>query len=136
MKKQNVLISIIIILIFLLDRISKLFFLKTDLKFSFGILKFELSKNQFLYYINFPNWLLLPIIFITLLFIGIYLIKHYNKTLFLIFLGGLSNFIDRIIYGFVIDWITFSKIQFPIFNIADIMVITGLLLFFYKKFKF
>ena len=44
--------------------------------------------------------------------------------LILIFLiaGAIGNFIDRILYHYVIDFIYFSLINFPVFNVADIYV--------------
>lgn len=39
--------------------------------------------------------------------------------------GALGNFIDRLFYGYVIDFIYFSLIDFPIFNAADIFVVCG-----------
>lgn len=44
----------------------------------------------------------------------------------LISAGGIGNLIDRIFRGYVIDYIDFSQIvNFPIFNFADIMIVTG-----------
>lgn len=44
--------------------------------------------------------------------------------------GAFGNFIDRISYGFVIDFIYFKLIDFPIFNIADIYVVSSCILLF------
>lgn len=58
--------------------------------------------------------------------------------LVLIFAGAIGNFIDRIRQGFVVDFLYFELIDFPIFNVADIYVTIGcfllilLLLFYYK----
>lgn len=45
----------------------------------------------------------------------------------LIFAGGLGNLLDRLIQqrGFVIDYIDFRLINFPVFNFADICVVSG-----------
>jgi len=44
--------------------------------------------------------------------------------------GALGNFIDRIKMGYVVDFIYFSLIDFPIFNVADIYVtLSGIALF-------
>ena len=43
--------------------------------------------------------------------------------------GALGNFIDRVCRGYVVDFIYFSLIDFPIFNIADMYVVcSGILL--------
>lgn len=53
--------------------------------------------------------------------------------------GSLGNLTDRIRFGYVIDFIYFVGIDFPIFNVADIMisvstfVLIGLLIFYYKE---
>ncbi len=52
--------------------------------------------------------------------------------------GALGNLIDRIRLKYVVDFIYFSLIDFPVFNVADIYVtvsmiaLLGLVLFYYK----
>ena len=66
-----------------------------------------------------------------------YTILH--VLLSLIAAGAIGNMIDRIRYDYVVDFIYFVLINFPIFNVADIYVSvsTGiliiLLLFYYKE---
>ena len=43
--------------------------------------------------------------------------------------GGLSNMIDRVFRGYVIDFLSFDLINFPVFNFADILITLGALLF-------
>ena len=53
--------------------------------------------------------------------------------------GALGNMADRLMYGFVVDFIYFKPIDFPVFNVADIYITCGafilvfLLIFFYKE---
>lgn len=42
--------------------------------------------------------------------------------------GGVGNAIDRFVQGYVVDFIEFTFIDFPVFNIADIGVTCGLVL--------
>lgn len=42
--------------------------------------------------------------------------------------GGIGNCIDRLVYGYVVDFITPTFINFPTFNIADIGVTCGIVL--------
>ena len=39
--------------------------------------------------------------------------------------GALGNLVDRILHKYVIDFIYFSLIHFPIFNVADCCVVIG-----------
>lgn len=42
--------------------------------------------------------------------------------------GGIGNMIDRVLSGFVIDFINFELINFAVFNIADSAVCIGAVL--------
>ena len=59
--------------------------------------------------------------------------KKYTKLHFLFSLivaGSIGNMIDRIRYDYVVDFIYFVRLNFPIFNVADIYVtVTTILLF-------
>ncbi|MDE6918107.1 MAG: signal peptidase II, partial [Lachnospiraceae bacterium] len=51
--------------------------------------------------------------------------KRFNKlhiTLVFIASGAIGNLIDRLRYDYVVDFLYFSLINFPIFNVADIYV--------------
>lgn len=67
--------------------------------------------------------------------------KHYDLlriTLIFIAAGALGNFIDRIVRKYVVDFIYFELIDFPVFNVADsyitvsVIVLMVLFLFYYK----
>ena len=49
---------------------------------------------------------------------------------FFIVSGGLGNMIDRMRLNYVVDFIYFSPIDFPIFNVADIYVTVSMILLF------
>lgn len=51
-----------------------------------------------------------------------------NTALAMIIGGALGNLIDRIHYGYVIDFFDFRIIGFAIFNVADIFVCVGCVL--------
>ncbi len=48
-----------------------------------------------------------------------------NIAFSLIISGALGNFYDRLFQGYVVDFIEFAFIDFPVFNIADILVTVG-----------
>jgi len=43
----------------------------------------------------------------------------------LILAGAVGNFIDRLLFGYVVDMFEFLFINFPIFNVADILLVIG-----------
>ena len=55
--------------------------------------------------------------------------------------GGIGNLIDRIQYGYVVDFLYFRLINFAIFNVADMALVVGSILlalyiiFFYDRFE-
>ena len=96
---------------------------------AFGIL-----KNQRFFFI--------AITIVALFVIGYYFFaskqNQINKTaLVFVFAGTLGNFLDRIFKGYVIDFIDIIPIDFPIFNFADVFLVSGLFIigldFFCKK---
>lgn len=63
----------------------------------------------------------------------------YLRITAVLFLSGAAgNAVDRVLHGYVIDFLYFSLIDFPIFNVADIYVtvatfsLIALILFYYK----
>ena len=78
-----------------------------------------------------------------LLIYFIYYLKNilHNKILSIactfILAGGISNFIDRVWYGSVIDFIQlhYKDWYFPVFNIADIAITLGALFLLYDLWK-
>lgn len=74
--------------------------------------------------------------FIVCLVILIYVIARRKSMhiaevipLALVFAGGLSNGIDRILLGYVVDFINCTFMSFPTFNVADIGVTCGIAVF-------
>lgn len=43
----------------------------------------------------------------------------------LVFAGGIGNAIDRLTTGYVVDFIEFTFVDFPVFNVADMCVTCG-----------
>ena len=96
------------------------------------------------------TWLFLVL---TLILLGVFVwlmykipfTKHYLPMhILLVFLmaGALGNFVDRFLHAYVIDFIYFELIDFPIFNVADIYVTCScivfaiFIIFFYKEEEF
>ena len=49
--------------------------------------------------------------------------------------GGIGNMIDRVLLGYVVDFIDFTLIDFAVFNIADSFVCVGVGLMFFALFR-
>lgn len=59
--------------------------------------------------------------------------KINNLTFGLLYGGILGNLIDRVFHGYVRDFISIGK--FPVFNIADIAIVTGIILLIFTSIK-
>ena len=142
---KNLLINpLLIFLIFLIDRISKIYVINLDKKFlgseifsskylnisliwnegiAFGLLSFD-KDNLY----NLLTFLIILIIF----FIIVMILKSsgFKKYALLLILGGaLGNIFDRLMYKAVPDFIDFHVGDFHwfIFNVADIFVTLGVI---------
>lgn len=83
------------------------------------------------------SWLTVLIACVLVYFVWYMKTVAHNQSMtiacLLVISGGLSNFIDRIWYGSVIDFIQlhFNNLYFPVFNIADISISLGAFLLIY-----
>lgn len=134
-------LNIIAIILFIIDRIIKDIFFEKLLQGSFLIFKdflggvgfFGLINNGAVLGILVHRIILILIISLILTFLGFKIFEFYKTSqiklcfiFFVVFLGGLSNLIDRIFYGGVLDYI--KIFIWPIFNFADILVVIGVVL--------
>ena len=51
--------------------------------------------------------------------------RFFDTGVLFVISGAIGNFIDRLCLGYVVDFIDFYLIDFPVFNIADIFVCIG-----------
>ena len=94
----------------------------------------EPVKNFDFYFFSVNRCLLVMIMGAVIILLLLLFLKNKNTALLLIIFGGISNLFDRIYLGYVVDWI---NISISTFNIADIMIVLGIicLIFPLKKFK-
>ena len=134
------------IFIVLIDQLTKYLMLHNKKLFinkDFLLFKLDFVKNYGAAF-NILSGSRIFLSFISIIFsiFLIYLISRKNKlntidlySYSLILGGTIGNGIDRILKGYVIDFINLNFINFPVFNIADISINIGFLLVFYKIIK-
>ena len=132
-----------------LDQISKFFVIRdlkpvVDIPIWDGVLHFHYIGNTGASFGLLPGfkWFFLVVSLLFVAAVFIFVIIKRNKidrfaliSLGLICGGALGNVVDRIRFGYVIDFIYFKLINFAIFNLADsCIVIGGILLGIYVLF--
>ncbi len=107
-----------------------------------GWLGIDLHYNKFIAFS-------IPISYVVIMIINVLLIGFLFYLLFyrwrkdtiiskkivvsLLLTGALINFLDRVLYSYVIDYITIWR--FPVFNLADILIVGGALSWIYLEYK-
>ena len=129
----------------IIDQLSKIYVNSNFYKFlnkDLIIFSLELVRNYGASFnILSGNRLLLSFISIISTIILFYLIfisenRSINKYGFsFILAGSIGNGIDRILKGYVIDFIKIKYINFPVFNIADIVINIGVIILIISYFR-
>ena len=153
-SKLYIIDAVIFAIAVLLDRLAKLYAVKSlkdrpAVPIVSGILEFQYLENKgaaFGLLKGQKSFIILVGVIVILACLYV-LVKSPGKKkyischvlLSLILAGAVGNLCDRILYDYVVDFIYFSFIKFPIFNIADIFITVAtavlvlLLLFYYKE---
>ena len=143
-NKNFYIISSVVFLIFIIDRLSKIYVINESIKnlgnyiYESKYLNIRLIWNEGIAFglFSFDNNLLyhsLTSIILIIILIIIYMVtKHVSLkrySLILILGGALGNFYDRLFYGAVPDFIDFhiNNFHWFIFNFADISITIGVL---------
>ncbi|WP_139904250.1 signal peptidase II [Clostridium thermarum] len=132
---------VIIILGFILDRVTKILSINhlkdsKDITVIKNFFEFQYVENRGAAFGIFQGRQYLLSIITSIVIIGVivYLIKNRQKSkllnisLAMIIGGALGNLYDRIIYNYVVDFISWhykDVYYWPNFNIADILVVVG-----------
>lgn len=139
---------LIILVIFIIDRLSKWFINKTiiageSVPLIENILHLTYVKNTGAAFSNFQGQTSLLILVTSLLILAlfVYMVKRMKtedpKLLLafaLIIAGGLGNLFDRIAFGYVIDFLDFRI--WPVFNLADTAIVIGCFLMLINVIRF
>lgn len=139
-KNKKILLIIFIILISIcIDQIVKQIVIKNVFNSSIqiikGVLNFTYVENTGGAYGIGSNNILIFII-INIIILGILMKFAISKreeidtisliAISLIIAGGMGNLIDRVARGYVVDFVDINPVlKYPVFNIADIFVVTG-----------
>jgi signal peptidase II len=140
---KNIVALIALTMFFALDRYLKFLSLnlKEDVVLIKNILSFSFFPNE---YISFSIPLHGPVLnvflaflIIAILFYIFFLFKKRNFKELLawmaVFLGAISNFIDRLNYSFVVDYLDLR--YFIVFNLADVLIVVGCFFVVFFNFK-
>ena len=148
MKKENIKIILLIILLILIDFISKILVINVLKDNTIIIIKnffkFTYVKNTGAAF-GILSGNIIALIIVSLFFIY-YIIKELSKnannklsiiSYSLILSGALGNLIDRIFRGYVVDFISFKILgkEMAVFNIADSFITIGAVILFIAIFK-
>ena len=132
-KKAIILGIIILVIIIILDQITKMILTNKNINLISGFLGINYTENTGAAF-NIGSNNIVMVILVNVIILGI-IIKFIKENeldlkilipLFIVLAGGISNFIDRIFRGFVIDFIDVNIFNFPNFNIADICIVLGI----------
>ncbi|WP_072679656.1 signal peptidase II [Arcobacter sp. LA11] len=144
MKKKLKSSFLIFIVIFIIDQVVKYGFVNFDWDVDGPYMSLQLAYNygvafsMFAFLAEYLKYIQL------LLIVGgiIYLYKNqdvfidYYIPISLLFAGGLSNILDRFTYGGVVDYFYWHYgFNFPIFNIADVIIDLAVVIIIYKQIK-
>ncbi len=143
LARDRMIALLIIIIVLLADILTKrwalsnLYYAPGAIHAIAGIIRFRFAWNTGVAFSFLSGWPVLVQIFTVLVLSAVAIFLFFAKRqrlldricLSLIFAGGLGNFIDRMFYGAVVDFIEFTFISFPVFNFADVCVVTGTALY-------
>ena len=136
--RYYVIYSLVIAIGIIIDQITKLIAVKLlkpidDIPILDGIFHFNYHENKGAAWGMFAEdrWVFLTISTVAIIGIGLYLFfgkatsTLMGVSMALIVSGGIANMIDRLVLGYVVDFLYFKLINFPIFNVADSFVCVG-----------
>jgi len=137
-KKDKILDKILLLipLLILLDQVAKFIFInKIILIKGFPIILFRQNTGIAFSLLQNQNIMLILINMFIIFLLAYLYFKNINMRLGLILMisGAVSNTLDRIFYGYVVDFINFGF--WPVFNLADAFASVGLFIIVIKLIK-
>jgi signal peptidase II len=136
--KKHIWCSVMIVLIVAFDQVTKLLAKKyllgnAAVPFIKGVVQFNYAENQGMAFSMFGGARWVFVALTSVVCIGALVLMFKNKipslwaywSIGVIVAGGIGNLIDRILYGYVVDFIEPTFMNFAIFIIADSAVTLG-----------
>jgi signal peptidase II len=129
MKKSATIATLFVFFWIVIDQISKHLVRQSD--------RFYICNNGVAFGLYIPEIVFWAIWMSMFGLIGFYLFKNKSEIHFLILIisGALSNAIDRLYLGCVIDFIDIKIFNYPLFNLADTLIVTGAIMLVVSKIK-
>lgn len=128
------------IVLFTLESLIKYFYIinkipEAGFYFFNGLLQIGFFTNlNIAFGLPLPQAVIIILTVLILIFLGLVWSFNLSKLNFLnvfglslVILGALSNLLDRLIFGYVIDYI--NIFIWPVFNLADAMIVAGLIIY-------
>ena len=137
--KKKIILLLIGVVFIVIDQVAKFLFTGKSFTLITNVLNINYLPNNGILFGIFDGDLLV-IMAVTAVILG-FLVKAiihyfnekkfiYSASLILVLAGGFSNFIDRILKGYVVDYLNITLFSFPIFSIADIIITIGVIMLF------
>lgn len=144
-KKSNIILSIVLVIVLLgidllLKYLVSTYLTTVNIIDNFFSLTYVLNDGAAFSLFASRIYLLILIAIICLFFIIYELKNNLDDRMLsigysLVLAGLLGNFLDRLIDGYIIDYLSFKifKLNFPIFNFADILIVVGIVIVIIKE---
>lgn len=132
----EILIIVGVVLVDIATKVAAALFMRDEISIIDGVFSFYYVENTGASFgmLKGQRWLFVTLTLITLVAFGFWLIRAKGAhrlariSVCLIAGGAIGNMFDRIVYGYVRDFIYFKLINFPVFNIADSALTVGVIL--------
>ncbi len=145
MKKSNIILSIVLVIVLLgidllLKYLVSTYLTTVNIIDNFFSLTYVLNDGAAFSLFASRTYLLILIAIICLFFIIYELKNNLDDRILsigysLALAGLLGNFLDRLIDGYIIDYLSFKILgyNYPIFNFADILIVVGIIVVIIKE---
>ena len=136
--KKHISCLIMIVMIIIFDRVTKYFAVKNlyggdIVNFIPGVVQFRYAENTGMAFsmLSGARWIFIFVTVVACVGVLYYMLSNRCKSLWLywslgvVVSGGIGNLVDRIMQGYVVDFIEPTFVDFAVFNIADCAVTCG-----------